>query len=406
MHEARIEPEVVFVLHQKQPLTTDPAAVLPWPGCAVVLVTAPGAPAAVREDVAAAPAATIVADPGDWGAAVQKAAAGRPFDVVTNDEYSLLACARLREELGLPRRHPARLERYLDKASTKRRLADSGLDVARWTRLDRVEADEGVARRLVETLGLPLVVKPRQEANSRGVDVLRDLGEVLRWQAAREGAHGWLVEEYVEGMQCHVNAVVQDGRLRPVQVGRYLGPLLGLSQGRRLGGVLLTPTDPLVERANALNERVVACLGDDGAFVVHTEFVVRPDGGLCVQEVAARAPGAMVSEAARVHTGLNLEEVNLALQLGVESGPLRPTGILAGWVWVPVMPGERFTAAPVFASGALVHVRAVARQGNAGRTGMIGASVLVWNADEAILAQDVQRAVAWDWTAAGGAGDR
>jgi hypothetical protein len=183
-------------------------------------------------------------------------------------------------------------------------------------------------------------------------------------------------------------------------VGRYLGPLLGLPQGRRLGGVILAEDDELVAPAYALNEAVVAALGSTGAFVVHTEFVHRPDGRLTVLEVAARAPGAMVSAAAGHHAGHNLEVAHLALQLGALTPAVHPTGIQAGWVWAPVMPGETFTAEPVFESPAQVHVRAIAKSGNRGSSGQLGASVLCWNADQAQLDRDVQLALSWDWTGA------
>ncbi|HEX6873304.1 MAG TPA: hypothetical protein VF163_19585 [Micromonosporaceae bacterium] len=161
--------------------------------------------------------------------------------------------------------------------------------------------------------------------------------------------------------------------------------------------MILSGEDELVPAAHRLNAAVVAALGS-GRFVVHTEFVVRPDGRLTVLEVAARAPGAMVSEAARLHTGVNLETANLALQLGRSAGVVTPRGIQAGWVWTPVMPGERFRAAPVFEVDSLVHVRKAARRGNDGSSGVLGASVLLWDRDDERLARDVELAMTWDWT--------
>jgi hypothetical protein len=394
---------VVFVLHAKQPLTTDPAAAVGWPDCAVVLLTDAGTGSPVREDVLPLPHEVHRVAAVDWPEVIPRLAGDRPLDVVTNDEYCLLTCQDLRAGLGLPPRHPVGLIHYLDKVLMKQRLAAHGVDTPRFLQFDRVVADDSAAERVVAELGLPVVAKPRQEANSRGVAVLHSLDDIRRWQQRRAGAPGWHVEELVAGTQGHVNGIVQGEAVTPVQVGEYLGPLLGLPAGRRLGGVLLPGDHPLVAPAHRLNEAVVAALGG-GSFVVHTEFVARPDGRLTVLEVAARAPGAMVSEAARKAAGVNLETANLALQLGAESVEVRPTGVRAGWVWVPVMPGETFRDGPAFDSAALVHVRAAARAGNTGRSGVLGASVLVWSADNDQLARDIERALTWDWTRADGSG--
>lgn len=105
-----------------------------------------------------------------------------------------------------------------------------------------------------------------------------------------------------------------------------------------------------------------------------------------------------MSEAARLYAGANLEQVDLGLQLGCPTPAPTPTGVLAGWVWVPVMPGERFGPGPAFEGGSLVHVREVARRGHTGRRGTVGASVLVWGDGQDVLEHDVELATTWDWT--------
>jgi hypothetical protein len=390
--------QLVFILQARQPLTADPRAALPRPDLRVVLLAEDGSASPVREDVADLDLEIHRVSMDRWADTIIEISHEQPFDIITNDEYCLLTAEALRATFALPPRHPRTLSRYLDKVTMKEALAEHGVSTARFAALDVVTPDPDLARRLLEELGSPLVAKPRQEANSRGVQVLHTLGDLVDWQRRHAGARGWHLEEYLAGTQYHVNGLVRDGTVAPVQVGRYLGPLLGLPDGRRLGGVILAEDDELVAAAYALNDDVVAALGDRGAFVVHTEFVRRPDGCLTVMEVAARAPGAMVSEAARHHAGVNLEIAHLSLQLGAPTPIAHHTGIQAGWVWTPVMPGETFSGEPVFESPAEIHVRTVAKAGNQGSSGMIGASVLCWNSDQAQLDRDVQLALSWDWT--------
>ncbi|MER6958024.1 ATP-grasp domain-containing protein [Streptomyces sp. NPDC000618] len=337
---------------------------------------------------------------GEWSKVIRSLAGVSPLEIVTNDEYCLITCAELRGEFGLAARHPARPEHYIDKVLMKEHLAAAGVRVPRFLPFpDGVPNPETALESIVSRIGLPAVVKPRREANSRGVSILRSDAEMRSWVTEHQGELDWQVEEFLDGTFHHVNGVVTDGTTTPVQAGTYLGPLLDLPSGRRLGGWTIPYGSSLARRAHELNRAVVAALGDQGGFVVHTEFAVTRDDELVVVEVAARAPGALVSELARLHAGLNLEEVNFALQAGLPVPAPRPTGVEAAWVWVPVMPGERYRRTPPTTSERLVHVRKAAQQVHTGASGALGVSALLWSADPDVLAADVEIAAAFEWCA-------
>lgn len=386
----------IVALQSKQPFTVAPAAAFPPDEFDLVVLTDGPADAVLREDViGAAPYVTVV-DREKWLEHLRGFEG--PVEVVTNDEYCLAECARLREELGLAPRHPRRPLAYLDKVLMKRLLAAGGVRVPRFHAFE--PAVGAAAGSLVEEIGLPAVAKPRQEANSRGITILRTPRDVRDWLAAHDGETGWQVDEFVDGTLHHVNALVRDGEVTPVQVGRYLGPLLGVHAGHTLGGVTERES-PFTAAAHELNERVVRALGGEGRFVVHTEFAVNGDGELVVLEVAGRAPGALVSELARVHAGVNLEVANLRMQAGLPVPEPVPQDLHAAWLWPPVMPGTRFhEPGPDLSgleSGHEVHLRRVGREGNESDGGLIGASVLLWHRDPAQLADDTARVRDLTW---------
>jgi len=382
----------VFVLHSRQPLTTDPAEAFPPDRFAVVVLTDADPATVLREDVEASVEQVVHAGRDEWEPIVRSAPGA---EVVSNDEYCLVECARLRATTGLPARHPAHLDGYRDKVLMKRRLEAAGVPVPRHLTFEpAVTSSRATADRVVATVGLPAVVKPRREANSRGVEVLADVDAVLGWLARHDGESGWQVEEFVDGPLGHVNALVRHGEVHPVQVGRYLGPLLGFDRGRVLGGWTLPAEAPEAAAAHELNERVVAALGSDGEFVVHTEFATTPDGRLVVLETAARAPGAAVSELARVHAGVQLEVAHLRLQAGLGvPEPDRTSRRHAAWLWLPVMPGQRWAGTPEAVRGlgsdVEVHVFRVGRDGNTGADVRLGAAALLTSTDPGALADDV-----------------
>ncbi len=391
----------VFVLHSRQFLTTDPAEAFPPDRFDVVVLTDADPGSVLREDVGNPDVRVVRADREEWEAVVRSAPGAQ---VVSNDEYCVVECARLRVATGLPARHPADLEGYRDKVLMKRRLAAAGVAVPRHLTLEPAVTSSGaVADHVVASVGLPAVVKPRDEANSRGVEVLHDRQALLAWLARHDGETGWQVDEYVTGALGHVNALVRHGDVQPVQVGGYLGPLLGFEHGRVLGGWSVPHASAQAAAAHELNERVVRALGADGDFVVHTEFATTPDGRLVVLETAARAPGALVSEVARVHAGVQLEVANLRLQAGLPVPEPDRTGTRqGGWLWLPVMPGQRWDGTPevvdVLGSEVDVHVFRVARDGNTGTTVRLGASALL--ASTGAIADDVAALSRAPWFAA------
>ncbi|MBO3089500.1 ATP-grasp domain-containing protein [Cellulomonas dongxiuzhuiae] len=394
----------VVVLHSRQPLTTNPAEAFPPDRFEVVVLTDADPATVFREDVEASVEQVVHAGRDEWESIVRSAPGA---EVVSNDEYCLVECARLRAATGLPARHPAHLDGYRDKVLMKRRLEAAGVPVPRYLAFEpAVTSSRALADCVVATVGLPAVVKPRREANSRGVEVLSDLEAVLGWLARHDGETGWQVDEFVDGDLGHVNALVRQGDVRPVQAGRYLGPLLGFERGRVLGGWTLPADSPQAVAAHELNERVVRALGADGDFVVHTEFATTPDGRLVVLETAARAPGAAVSELARVHAGVQLEVAHLRLQAGLPvPEPAGTAGRHAGWLWLPVLPGQRWGGVPEvvpdLGSDVEVHVFRAGRDGNTGPDVRLGTAVLLTGTDPGALARDVDvlRRAPWFRTA-------
>jgi hypothetical protein len=256
---------------------------------------------------------------------------GSGVEVVTNDEFCLKACLELRHRLGLTTRVPRTLEPWVDKLEMKQRLASALIRTPRFMNLDLDPAAPS-SREVAHRLGLPLVVKPRQGANNRGIEVLASIAALERWLADHAGEPGWHAESFVTGDLFHANALVIDGVVHPVQVGRYTSPPLYLKAGRPVGSVTLPDDDRIAIAGTELNGRVVDALGGAGSFAVHTEFFVT-ETGVTVLETAARAPGGLVSEIAAIRTGIHLEEASLRLQVAAPLMTNRRTGPYAAWMW-------------------------------------------------------------------------
>lgn len=378
----------VVVLHAKQAIGPGLRAAFPAYDGRRVLVWTSGDVAWAFRDGTCPDGVTVEPLPADAADRLRAASREGRVEVVTNDEYCLRPCAQLRAATGLPARLPADLDAWTDKVCMKEHLRAAGVATPEFVALDPVPGpSEGP--RVADRVGLPLVVKPRREANNRGIGVLRSLAELAAWLEEHAGQPGWEAESHVEGRLHHANALVVDGRLAPVLVGTYTAPLLAFNAGRPAGGVTLPEDHPDAAAGRSLNARVVAALGGQGSFVVHTEFFVTPAGEAVFLEVAARAPGALVPEMAEVSAGVHLERASFLLQAGEEVAPPRPSGRHAAWLWFP-KPEALPDPAAFGRCLRSAHTLEVQRVGPY----FAPLALLAWNADHGCLLRDLDEAQA------------
>jgi biotin carboxylase len=304
----------VVVLQSVQPIGSDLSAAFPAELFDLRILTSGRIADAIRPGVSTT--VPVEVTPLErWAPRLREIAADGPVELVTNDEYCLEACARLRRGLGLPPRLDMPLAPYRDKVLMKEALTAAGIVVPAFLSFEPVpRASESTVEEIFGALGPRIVVKPRREANNRGVAAIDSRAELEGWLGAHAGEGSWEAESFVEGTIFHANALVLDGQVRPLLVGEYVGSPLALEGGGAIGSVTIPQEARAAQLGRVLNRRVAKALGDTGRFVIHTEFVREPSGRVVFLETAARAPGALVSEMAALHAGVHLEQLNLRLR--------------------------------------------------------------------------------------------
>ncbi|MGW2110220.1 ATP-grasp domain-containing protein [Streptomyces sp. NPDC001948] len=231
------------------------------------------------------------------------------FDAVCGiDEFTVVPAAAVAAAIGRPAHLSLEVSlRFRDKELQKRAIRAAGLPVARTAVVARpADLVEGPAGEL----GWPRVVKPM--AGAAAVDTYRaDTGQELADRVgtllATAAAKGpFLVEEYVEGGELHLDGCVRGGRLTAFGASRYVQNILNTSSGGVRGSYTLDATrhPELCARTEQFALRCLQALGmRDGIF--HMEVFDGPDG-LVFSECAARAGGGMITEAFEARYGINL----------------------------------------------------------------------------------------------------
>lgn len=257
-----------------------------------------------------------------------RAIAGRLADVEIDAVFSLiegsvLPAARLRRHLGLPGDDVETARRCTDKLLMKRAVAAAGIPCARFAGGDEGSKGEGLERdRLIDALGLPMVIKARVGSGGRTNRVARTRDEVP--SRLPEDA---IAESFVEGVEMSVEALVQSGRVLFTNPTAYLRP--------RWANVLPATLEPTVHD-DVLE--LLACsldaLGVRDAFV-HLELFLTP-GGAVFGELAVRPPGGYIMELIALAYGFDPWRAWLRAGLGqrLEPAELRADAVRTAGVWV------------------------------------------------------------------------
>lgn len=272
------------------------------------------------------------------------------FAAVCSDR-AVLPAASAAERLGLPGIGVDVARRMTDKAAMRRCLADHGVPQPTFTVVRSLdEAGHALAE-----LGTPAVLKPVDSGGQRGVfriERLSELQEQLPRTLAFSHSGAAILEQYIEGSELNVIAVVRGGEVRVLTVSdRLRPPGAGFGVGWIHCYPSRLPATTLAEVASVAARAVHALGLQDG--IAFPQLLVA-NGRARVVEVAARVPAGQMADLVYHAVGVDLIEVALCQALGkpvpddlVHVGETRPVAI------------RFFTAAP----GILPTGRVVAIEG-------------------------------------------
>lgn len=259
----------------------------------------------------------------------------KPF-LLTNDEYLLSTIEKLRRELSAHQSYD--YEVFTDKLKMRSQVGvDSDIPLPRYVKAsDVVRNSEKIASwSLDDTEDFQCVVKPKIGSNSRGVKVLTSQASLDMFLAEIPNLDSWLIEEYIDQELWHSNAIVTDGDVRVVQVARYINRPLDLTDGRPIGSITVPVSSGVYQGDVEFHKQVLSAFPALDRGVTHLEYFRYQDGRKILLEIAARAPGGLVSQMCESVTGLNLEVENFRQQMGLRPPGPKFGGYESAWLWFP-----------------------------------------------------------------------
>lgn len=223
--------------------------------------------------------------------------------VVGLSEFDLEVAAHLREELEVPGWGTSYVRRFRDKTVMKEWVGAAGVRVPRFLRLAAGTTPE----QILQDIPLPLILKPKDGAASRGVQLIRterELVTALEGIAEESATQGYEVEEYVDGPIYHVDGIRIQGQYHCVTVSQYLNTCLDFVHGAPLGSALLDPGPLRDDLAGFAIDCLDALELWTGPF--HLEVIADSAGKPVFLEVGLRPGGAGVPFLHRDLYGIDL----------------------------------------------------------------------------------------------------
>ena len=258
---------------------------------------------------------------------------------ITNDEYCLHMTNILRKEYALSYMDKTKLDLYTDKAAMKKAL----LGTVKIPQYYVLKGDHTDIQIIQNKFTFPIIGKPVQDANNRGVKKLNNIDELKQWMDENKNKRKE-VEEYIEGELYHCNSYCDlNSNIHILLSGRYLNPCLDFSSGKAIGSIFLPESSKYYNLIKRFNADVIKSLGCIQKTVFHLEFFITPKEELVFLEIAARAPGGLLSKAATHSLGVDIEAINFNFQ--IDANHYSPklssaSGNYAFWCWVPKQLGK------------------------------------------------------------------
>jgi biotin carboxylase len=322
----------------------------------VTVVTGSDAPSALAPIMGERAIALDLDDPVRAAQAIVDLDRTMPLDAVVGvDDQGLLTAALASERLGLAANPPAAIAATRNKADLRTLLDESEVHQPRFEVIRRapgmVATDVVAAARRV---GFPVVIKPSNQAASRGViradneDEARQAAERIDTMLQGDGDHDaeLLVEGFVAGEEIAIEAMLTEGRLEVLAYFDKPDPLDGPFFEET---IYVTPSrlDPQLLAASArLLEQACRAIGlVDGP--VHGEVRLSPAGSApdgpapdgivpVLIEVAARTIGGRCAQTLSFSRGRSLEAVVLEHALGRNSASAHQTLGASGVMMLPI----------------------------------------------------------------------
>lgn len=261
-----------------------------------------------------------------------------PFDlVIATDEYAVILAAELRERLEIAGPRVSEILKFRDKVVMKESLLGSIVRTPTLYTIEQLINDDKL---------LPVVVKPRSYAGSKGVTILNTPHQVLELANTFKGAltdkkvaflefslEDLELEEFIVGDIFHIDGLIFAAEVIFCVASQYIGTCLDYISGQPLASHSVEDTEEQRRWLDFFKQVHKVMHLPDGAF--HLEAFLTTTGERVFLEIGARPGGCYIVPSIEYATGLNLDVAHIQCQLGIAPHVPSEKSEQFGWVVFP-----------------------------------------------------------------------
>lgn len=315
--------------------------------------------------------------------------------IVTNEEYALVPCAKLREHFNIPGNSVEQVLPFRDKIVMKQKLA--GIDcLPKYCVFDRekfINDKDKYVKNLIQKLGLPVFVKPTADAGSNNAKKLFTADELLNWCEDNLGNHKeFELDEYIAGDAYQCDALIKDNKILHVQISKYLCPEYYFLHGKPACNISLLENSEDYLLFKDFNEKIIRELKFVPNGATHFEFFKTAENKLVFLEIAARPPGIFTTHAYKKEINLDYKTIHYQLQMGLDVDLRIKKGPYCGHAWFPKISGTVASINEPKHFGSKYDFKTRVKLGEvlskANRLGDFAATLMFWNDDYQVLQND------------------
>ncbi|MEH2122219.1 FAD-dependent oxidoreductase [Nostoc sp.] len=243
--------------------------------------------------------------------------------IVTNDQYSVLLAAQLREALNLVGDRPTMIRQFTDKSYLKSTLKNSLIQVPKYLIFAQDQyRKEPVSylKFVLEELGNHIFIKPVTGAGSEKTRRIHTVDELKAWCDSNvDSDEEFEFNEFITGQLYNTSVVLKNGQPCYFAACKQYRPNDEFIYGHQIGNIIVREEDPEFHKLWQFSSDTLQSLehGYPKNGVLNIDFFLQEGSEEPILiEVAARTPGGLVSRMFDIYQGVRLNELHLQLQIG------------------------------------------------------------------------------------------
>ena len=243
--------------------------------------------------------------------------------IVTNDQYSVLLAAQLREALNLAGDRPTMIRQFTDKSYLKSSLKNSLIRMPKYLIFARYQyRKEPVSylKFVLEELANHIFIKPLTGAGSEKNKIIYTIDHLKAWCDSNVGLdEEFEFNEFIRDQLYNTSVVMKNGQPCYFAACKHYRPNDEFIYGHQIGNIIVREEAPEFQKLWQFSSDTLQSLehGYPQNGVLNIDlFLQEGSEEPILMGVAARPPGGLVSKMFYIYQGVSLNELHLQLQIG------------------------------------------------------------------------------------------